>query len=82
MFSDDRKKEIASRIRRFSLGCMVEFRPNGVLTLLHDNPIDVQQVFQAFPHPLFEVLKVGRINVKIDRPELVHSHFFVDIMAN
>jgi hypothetical protein len=75
------KAEVSDRIRRFGLGCMVEFRQGGLITLLHDNPIDERRVALAFPYPDFEINNFGRREVKMDRPDIYHCHYFVDIRA-
>ena len=76
MQDDSHEKIVRERIRKFNLGCMVEYRLGGTVTLLNQMPINVTTVERAFPE--WRITDFGK-RVWDQRPDDLKEHYYVDI---
>lgn len=70
------KTAVSKLIRKFGLGCMVEFREGGVVTLLDYQPISKDRVALAFQG--WMITDAGKRTWK-HRPDDMGEHYYVDI---
>ncbi len=75
------KAEVANRIRRSGLGCMVTFRQGGAITLIkfiHQGPINEELAAKTFPYPSWNIKESGK-RYWVDRPDDLKAHYYLDV---